>query len=433
MIMFNIEMTKQTSDEDIRVLQIGEGKLLRGLIEPIIHQMRIGGWKGLVAMTNIRESGAVNINGLKKQGGKYNVVFRDQNEISALEIGFVIPILLHEEWARVVSIAENPNLLAIITNSTEAGYKIDSGELRDTIAPNTFIGVITALLYKRFSAKVNSPITVLPTELITKNGNVLAKKISEQADAWKLGNEFKRWINKYVLFRNTLVDRIVTDLTDKEIIHFLKNKEGYVDHYACMAEKYGKWWIERSYGSFYTLPLHIAKEVELVDDISSYEEMKLWILNGAHLYMACKGLQLGLRTVFEASRDTLIMNTVKKYWNDVREVINLPKDTVDNFISNTEKRFRQEWLNHQLFSIAVNIREKWRIRIESFMKAYQRIFGFQSNPAIEMTIAIAEYLSKIEKTSVEKAINSLSEDKSIIEASLSKYNEINSKKTGLNQ
>ncbi len=411
-------------EEEIRILQIGEGKLLRALIDPVIYQMRVRGWKGLVAMTNIRKSGSANIAGMKKQGGKYNVIFRDQKGASALEINFVVPFFLDSEWKNIVSISTSPDLKAVITNSTEAGYQIDEETFDETLVPGTFIGIITSLLYRRYISNVNSPITVFPTELISGNGNLLAERISGQLKLWNLGDRFERWIKEHVLFKNTLVDRIVTSLTDEQTLHFLEENEGYTDHYGCMAEKYGRWWIEGPDRNSYTLPIYDAEEVELVDNLAGYQRMKLWILNGAHLYMACKGLSMGLKTVFEASRDSSIMDNVHRYWNDVRDFIGLSIDTVDNFINETDKRFRQEWLNHQLKSIALNIREKWRIRIGDFMEAYMKRNGFYSDVTIEMTLAIAEYLAGSERITVREALESMSNNRSIVERCMYKY-EIN--------
>ncbi len=372
----NIERGPPVNKDEIRILQIGEGKLLRGLIEPIIFQMRVSGWKGLVAMTNIRETGTTNIVGIRKQGGRYNVVYMDQKEISALEIDFVVPLLIGKEWEIIRNISASPFLEAIITNSTEAGYQIDEGTFSDIQVPKTFIGIITSLLYNRFISNLNFPIIIFPTELIVENGNLLAEKIFRQLTIWGLGNEFEGWINKYVLFKNTLVDRIVTALTDEKLMYFLEEKEGYIDHYGCIAEKYGKWWIEGSDQKSYTLPIYVAKEVELVDDLSGYQRMKLWILNGAHLYMTCEGLSIGMKTVFEASCNSHIMDILYSYWNDTRDLIGLPCNIVDDFINETAQRFQQEWLNHQLASIAVNIREKWRIRIGSFMETYLKKMDF---------------------------------------------------------
>ncbi len=428
-----IERGPPANEEEIRILQVGEGKLLRALIDPVISQMRVRGWKGLVAMTNIRENGSTNIAGMKKQGGRYNIVFRDQKEASALEINFVVPLFLDREWEKIRRISASPVLKAIITNSTEVGYQIDEETFSEIRASGTFIGIITSLLYKRFISNVNFPVTVFPTELIAGNGNLLAERIFGQLTVWNLGNEFERWIKEYVLFKNTLVDRIVTSLTDEEAVHFLEENEGYTDHYGCMAEKYGRWWIEGADRNSYTLPVYSAEEVELVDDLSGYQRMKLWILNGAHLYMACKGLSAGLKTVFEASCDSSIMDTVHSYWNDVREVIGLPNDIVDNFINETNRRFRQEWLNHQLTSIAVNIREKWKIRIGDFMEAYMKRNGFYSNAAIEITIAISEYLARSEKITVRDAIESISTDNSIVEKCMYKYGLHHSNKTDSRQ
>ncbi|MEM3193231.1 MAG: hypothetical protein QW292_14325 [Candidatus Parvarchaeota archaeon] len=414
----NLKRSRPSGDEAIKILQIGEGRLLRGLIEPIIEEIREDGWEGIVAMTNIRETGKGNIIGLRNQGSRYNIVLRDDTDALAIEVTCTVPLLIDDEWADVLRISSSPDLAAIITNSTEKGYVLDQSNFNDAGVPKSFIGILTMVLYKRFKTGTITEILILPTELIPRNGNVLKEYVLKQAGIWNLESKFIAWVNATVHFRNTIVDRIVTELKDDEVTAFLLGIEGYSDHFTCLGEKYGKWWIEGSDMDFQRFPIYKANEVCMVEDLEPYQRMKLWILNAAHLYMACAGLSVGLKTVSEVTDDSEIMSVVSSYWEDVRRYVGLPADMVDEFITKTLSRFRQKWLNHKLTSIATNIPEKWRIRIGSFLNVYYNNEGVYSQWAVKMTEAIAKYLSNSGNISIKDAVLSLTSNSKLLELCL---------------
>lgn len=414
--------TTPSPDEEIRVLQLGEGRLLRTLIVPIIGQLRQNGWKGEVAMTNLRPSGKASIEGLCKQKGRYNVVLADDQEAYAEEIGFVVPMDLETEWDSICKISSDPRLSAIISNSTEKGFQLEKCDFNIAQPSQTFIGTLTKLLYIRYEHNVEVQLSIFPTELIPKNGDALLNMVTNQASFWNLDNNFIKWINRFIVFRNTLVDRIVTLLKDEEALSFLQTKEGYADQFCCLGEKYGKWWIEAPRDQLNEFPLYSASEVELVADTSPYQKLKLWILNGAHLYMACVGLSMGFNTVDQVANNQKTMETVHKYWNEAKGLIGLPEDKINLFIMDTERRFKQAWLNHRLTDIAVNINEKWKIRIGSFVEEYKIHYGKQSETAIKMTLAIAKYVSIQEGKTVEDVLSSMASSSEFLHACLSTLN-----------
>lgn len=411
-----------SNDEEIRVLQLGEGRLLRSLIDPIISQIRQNGWKGKVAMTNLRPSGNTSIEGFCEQKGRYNVVLADDQEADAEEIEFVVPMDLEKEWNSICQISSDQQLSAIISNSTEKGFQLEECDFNIAKPSKTFIGTLTKLLYVRYEHNVEVQLSIFPTELIPKNGDALLNMVTNQASFWNLDNNFIKWINKFIVFRNTLVDRIVTVLKDEEALSFLQSTEGYIDKFCCLGEKYGKWWIEASMDQLNRFPLYLASEVELVTDTSPYQKLKLWILNGAHLYMACTGLSMGFNTVDQVANNKETIETVHKYWNEAKDLIGLPYDTINLFIMDTEKRFKQAWLNHRLTDIAVNINEKWKIRIGTFVEEYMTHYGKQSETAIKMTLAIAKYVSVQEGKTVEDVLSSMVSYSEFLHACLSTLN-----------
>ncbi len=71
----------QENNDKLTVLQIGEGKLLRILIDPGLIEMKNSGWNIDIAITNIRENEEESISKLK-ENGYFKIVLRDDRNIN---------------------------------------------------------------------------------------------------------------------------------------------------------------------------------------------------------------------------------------------------------------------------------------------------------------------------------------------------------------
>ncbi len=401
----------------IKVLQIGEGRLLRTLIEPIIMQLIEKGWDGYVAVTNIRPNGTKVIKGLQEQGNKYNVILRDETSFCITEINFIIPLNLEENWKEILAISNSSTLEAIVCNSTEKGYVLDySAFTPDKKQPINFIGTLTMILYMRFLANHQKQILILPTELIPRNGELLRDHILEQVKLWKLDSHFHTWMSLFVKFKNTIVDRISIQVKTDNEISFIEKMKGYIDSYVTLGEKFGRWYIEGNKSELMKLPLFKASEVILVDDIEPYQSMKLWILNGAHLFMACAGINKNLKTIYEVSKNQEIMTIVYSFWSDIGTYINLPQKIINDFIDTTLNRFQQQWIQHELSSIAINIPEKWKIRLGTFLEIYYKRENKYNLNVQKMTIEIIKFVSNSNSITLSNSFSLLTKDKFFIKS-----------------
>ena len=384
------------------VIQLGEGKLLRTLIDPIIYEIIEDGWGGKIVVTNLTKNGEHNIDELKHHNGNYCIFLRNDKEISKKEIN-ITPLSLKKDWQKLNNYMETEHVPAIVSNSTEAGFVLDRSELNPSISPNTYIGILCSLLFSKYKRNYKSSINVFPTELLENNGILLHNMVLKQSKVWSLNNEFGIWLESHVKFINTWVDRIVTNVPLGNDYYKIECN-GMI---TSIGEKYGKWWIESSEYVLDDFPIYRTNEVELVNNIENYYRMKVWVLNAAHLFIACLGLIYGFKTVSEAYKENKIRKYVLSYWNEIRELIAIPINEVDNFIDNTDKRFKQEWLNHQLKSIAVNVDIKWHTRIEPAMEEYKVKKGYYNDSGLIMTIFIGIYKSRTENIEIENAIELL--------------------------
>jgi tagaturonate reductase len=260
----------------------------------------------------------------------------------------------------------------VICNTADKGYDIsqESGSYPDDV-PISFPGKLTRLLYYRFDRN-SEPLTVLPAELIARNGDVLRDIVLDLARRWQLPQSFIDWVEGKVIFSNTLVDRIVSEALEPA---------------GAVAEPYALWAIERQPGQI--LPC-THPSIVVADDISSFAQLKLFILNLGHTFLIDGWLKSDLprdMTVREIlavpeHRDRL----AELYSRDI-----LPGfakmgmgEEAEAYVGATIERFENPFLNHRLSDIADNHAEKIRRRAGGFLD-----WTGMRSPALEKLLASA--------------------------------------------
>ncbi|MBK5568432.1 mannitol dehydrogenase family protein [Ensifer sp. SSB1] len=258
-----------------------------------------------------------------------------------------------ENWSEVRAIvAEDAEIL--ISNTGDTGYQIGEDDLT-TEVPRSFPGKLLLLLKARFDAG-GRPLTMLPCELVSRNGDVL-KALMLRLAAERIGNSaFIDWLGKDVVWANTLVDRIVSEPLEPA---------------GAIAEPYALWAIENQPGL--RLPC-IHPCVKLVDDLTPYEKLKLHILNLGHTVLADLWLREGRdanETVREILADAGIAARLDRIYRS--EVIaafaaKRLESEAEDYVAATLERFRNPFLDHRLGDIANHHREKIERRIADFRR-----------------------------------------------------------------
>ncbi|CAN7174880.1 mannitol dehydrogenase family protein [Pararhizobium sp. LjRoot235] len=255
------------------------------------------------------------------------------------------------DWQEVKRIvAEEAEIL--VSNTGDTGYDVDSGELGTEIPPS-FPGKLLLLLHARFVAG-GRPLTVLPCELIARNGDRL-KEVILRIQAERIGDAgFETWLSSAVVWGNTLVDRIVSEPLEPA---------------GAIAEPYALWAIENQPGL--SIPC-THPSILLIDDLTPYEKLKLHILNLGHTVLAdiwLKTDRLRDETVKEILGDPHVAATLTEIY--VIEVIpgfaarGLGREAAD-YVALTLDRFRNPFLKHRLADIANHHAEKIVRRIADF-------------------------------------------------------------------
>src|SRR6266705_1937472 len=162
-----------------RVLQFGTGMLLRALCAASVDAAnRAGAWGGgggrIVVVQSTPHGNARAINA---QDGLFTLLERGLEKGTPVErtrlIGSISRALVADtEWEAVREVATRPELQVIVSNVTEAGFRMESG----------FPARLTDLLYARFERLPEGPpVFVIPTELVPDNGPQLAAMVDKVA------------------------------------------------------------------------------------------------------------------------------------------------------------------------------------------------------------------------------------------------------------
>lgn len=374
----------------VKILQFGEGNFLRAFVD----------WMVDILNEKTAFDGAVQIiqpiqNGmgqqLNEQDGLYHVLLNGIQQGKAVRelrlitcvAGVVSP---YEDYKAFLQTGENPDLAFIISNTTEAGIAFNPLDNDVNVRGESFPAKLTALLfhrYKFFKGDPEKAVTIMPCELIEKNGEALRNSILQCIDHWKLENGFKEWINRHTLFCNTLVDRIVTGYP-KDTIEELWKETGYEDRLLVSAEPFHLWVIEPKITSATSVeklrrafPVEEAGlQVKFVDDLAPYRTRKVRILNGAHTAMVPVAYLRGLRTVREAIDDpyvgTFIRKTVEE---EIIPTLDLPKEELAQFADDVIERFQNPYIRHELMSISLNSISKYQVRVLPSVLEYVRRKG----------------------------------------------------------
>jgi tagaturonate reductase len=365
----------------VKVIQFGEGNFLRAFADWIIDIMNEKKlFNGKIAIVQPLPVGMIDV--LEEQQGLYHVVLNGiENGVTKKETRLITSVETvvnpFKDFTAYLALAENPHLEFILSNTTESGIVFNPDDTRWDQPGASFPAKLTSLLYHRFRNFQGLPdkgVTLLPCELIDKNGEILKQTILQYIEHWKLEPAFRQRINEACTFCNTLVDRIVPGFP-KDNIDALCEEIGYRDKLVVMAELFHLWVIEAPAAVRNKFPADKANlHVKFVDDLSPYRTRKVRILNGAHTAMVPFAYLKGMRTVQQAIEDPETFAFVHKVvFEEIIPTLDLEESELISFANSVLERFRNPFIRHELSSIALNSISKFRVRVlPSLLQYYHR-------------------------------------------------------------
>ena len=269
------------------------------------------------------------------------------------------------DWGEVRRLAVE-EAEVILSNTGERGFDLDPRDDRGLAAdaahiPVSFPAKLAVLLYQRWRSRPETPISIAPCELISRNGDRLGAIVSKIAADWGLPGEFIRYLHESCRWANSLVDRIVSEA---------------IEPVGAVAEPYALWAIERQPGL--VLPCR-HEAIVLTDDLDRYERLKLHILNLGHSILAeiwLGGTRAPEATVRDAMKDPVFRGPLEEVWSD--EVLPVFAATgigseATAYVAEVRDRFANPFLAHRLADIAQNHAEKKRRRLVPIVADAERL------------------------------------------------------------
>ena len=354
------------------ILQLGTGNFLRAFADLFVEELDRVSDSPLGPVIAVQSTGRERADAINAVHGCYHVAiqgFDDGRVVNETVEVRSIGEALHTgtQWDRVLEAGRQPDLTAILSNTTEAGLALDPRDraYSPDCAPHSFPAKLLACLQARFDAG-QSGCWIVPCELVEANGDRLRELVLEQARIWSLSPDLTHWIETDCHWVNTLVDRIVPGPPQK---HPLLG----VDPLLISCDPFAFWAIETERADF---PFARHPAVVTAPDISPYTLRKVRILNGAHTALVAKALHSELRTVGDCMKDPETSAWLERLlFDEIVPTLEGRCDDPAGFARTTLDRFRNPFLDHQLASIALHHGTKVETRLRPTLHEFRERFG----------------------------------------------------------
>jgi len=258
-------------------------------------------------------------------------------------------------WPVVRERARGP-VRVIVSNTGDTGWLPQAGDGAHLLGdgappPAAFPAKLLVLLHDRWQARPGADLTLLPCELVSRNGDRLRDIVTGLAGAWACPPGFIEWLHAHVVWVNSLVDRIVSQA---------------LEPVGAVAEPYALWAIERQ--PRLLLPCrHDA--ITLTDDLARFERLKLFLLNLGHTVLAelwMTGRHADDMTVLQAMQEASLRDALEATWQ--QEVVPVfdalgEGDAARAYLVALRERLLNPFLAHRLADIAQHHAQKKARRI----------------------------------------------------------------------
>jgi fructuronate reductase len=317
---------------------------------------------------------------LAPQDGLFTLVTRgssgDQHEVVS-SLSEVHPAGDHAAWLRCL---RSPDLAVVTLTVTEAGYcrradghlDLERADVREDVQalradPTAAVRTAPARLVAGMLARRTvggGSLTILPCDNLPHNGAVTATVVRQLAEL--VDPSLPRWIDSYVSFATTMVDRITpsTVASDRDAV---AAATGLADAAPVVTEPFSEWVISGAFPA--GRPDWPAAGARVVDDVAPFEERKLWLLNGAHSLLAYGGTVRGHQSVADAVADPVCRAWLEQWWDEAQRHLPLPADSVSQYRAALLDRFTNPRIRHQLAQIAADGSQKVAVRILPVLRA----------------------------------------------------------------
>lgn len=375
--------TKVSTLREGSLRQLGEGVAVpryeRALVVPGIVHIGVGGFNrshlavylddllGMRAPGRWGEFGIGLLPGdrevhaaLLEQDFLYGVLERD----AAVENYRVIGSLVGHRYA-----PENPEAVVarlasveceiVSLTVTEGGYFLDDAtrqfraddaavvrDVENPLKPVTWLGYVAAAAERRMQQGLG-PFTLMSCDNLQGNGEAARKALLGFAEM--RGGGLSAWIETYVAFPNSMVDRITPRTTDADR-EFIVERFGVRDLSPVVTEPFRQWVLEEKFAA--GRPAWQRVGVKMTADVAPYEKTKMRMLNGGHFCIAYCAALLGIQTVAEAVADAQLRQLLTQFLAEVRGTLHdLPGIDLEEYAASVAGRFANPTIGDQIARI----------------------------------------------------------------------------------
>lgn len=351
----------------IRIAQFGEGNFLRAFVDTYFDTLNKEGY-GPYAVSIVKPIPFGSLENFHKQKNAYHTVLRGCDASGAVEEIYPIDVVdsvidPFNDYESYLTLARDPELSLIVSNTTEAGIVYSDDDIVDDFSTLTYPAKLTLFLYERFKNALGG-VVILPCELIDQNATKLSECVDRYIEKFALGEDFYRFNKENNSYLNTLVDRIVSGFPrDEAVREHLFSRIGAPDELLTIGEPFGLWAVENGQGVDRLLvPGHHNIDVVITDDINYYKKRKVRILNGAHTGMVPMALWYGKTFVADAMADPKTRAFLMKALAEIIPYVSPRTEDTERFAGDVLIRFENPYLNHSLVAILLNSVSKWQAR-----------------------------------------------------------------------
>lgn len=218
----------------------------------------------------------------------------------------------------LIQIGAQPTTRIISCTVTEAGYEVVPGHVDDV---QTLYGALMAILRERMR-RYGGAVTLLSCDNVRHNGDRLRAGLMQAIDL--VGDmALRTWVEAHTTSPNSMVDRI-TPRPPADLPGRVHMATGWKDAAPVMAEAYLQWVIEEEFCN--GRPPWERVGVQMVANVTPFEEAKIRMLNASHSLLAWAGALAGHTFIDEAARDARILAMAQSFLTEeVMPCLNLPE------------------------------------------------------------------------------------------------------------
>jgi fructuronate reductase len=327
-----------------RITHLGFGAFARAHLAVYAETLLRQGQPALIRGVSLRSRRAQDQ--LQPQDGFFTVAVREPGEDPSLQVIGALASMQTGEAAALAAMTAPATRLVTLT-ITEKGYEPRLDSLPHSEVPAT-TPLLIALALAQCRRDGLDPPVFAPLDNLLDNGNVLRARVLEAAE--DIDPRLAAWIAGEVLFPSSVVDRMVPAPTEQDR-EDIANRLGLLDLAAVSTEQHRSWIMQSVAG---LLPLDDVG-VQLVDDVTPYEQRKLWLLNGPHSAAAYGGLLLGYDTIAGAVTDSTIARFVRGLVDDTLEAATFPAALEPAaFAHDALRRFANPALGHTCVQVGAD-------------------------------------------------------------------------------